>query len=191
MNEFPSYLRKRACEGDHCPVNIPTWKIIVYSMIPLMLISVGIIYIFGVRHMQKVRKREAAEDRFDALEWGDDDDAHVGSSSTQRVNSFYSNQKPGYARSATASSFSTVTPVTAQPSHKTSADDLKNPFNYQMQEYTNSMVSVPVVKDASYILPPNGDGDNWGYEDPVTQRPDRAHSPSSYSGRKQRTQGRN
>lgn len=160
-------------------------------MIPLAVIFVVVIYVFGVRHMNKVRKREEAEDRFDALDWADDDDAHAGSSSTQRVNSFYTNQKPGYARSTTASSFSTANPAAALPTKKTDVDEAKNPFNYQMEEYTNSMVSVPVVKDPSYILPPSTGEDDWGYEDPVTQRPGRAHSPASYTGRKGRAQARN
>lgn len=143
--------------------------------------------------MNKVRKREDAADRFDALEWGDDDDSRAlnGSSSTQRVNSFYTNQKPGYARSTTPSSFSTVTPGTAQSLKKGEGDDIKDPFNYQMEEYTNSLVSVPVVKNASYILPPASGYEDWGYEDPVTQKPGRAHSPASYTGRKGRTQSRN
>lgn len=172
-----SHHVKRKCEGDNCPVDIPTWKVIVFSMIPLLVITVGIIYIFGVRHMQKMRRKEEAEDRFDALDW-DDDTPVTGSSSTQRVNSFYTNQKPGYARSTTASSFSTVTPVTAQ-AIPNKADDKEDPFNYQMEQYSASMVAVPVVKDASYILPPSDDSDDWGYVDPITQRPDRTHSPKT------------
>lgn len=137
--------------------------------------------------MLKMRKREEAEDRFDALDW-DDDTPITGSSSTQRVNSFYTNQKPGYARSTTASSFSTVTPVTAQASTTLKPDDKEDPFAYQMDQYSNSMVAVPVVKDASYILPPNDDSEDWGYVDPVTQRPGRTHSPKTQgtAGRKGR-----
>jgi hypothetical protein len=167
-------LLKRDCEGENCPTDIATWKIIVYTMIPLVLVAMGVIYFFGVRNMKKMRKKEEAESRFDALDW-EDDAPFTGSSSTQRVNSFYTNQKPGYARSTTASSFSTVTPVTVQNGVK--LEDKEDPFAYQMEQYSNSMVAVPVVKDASYILPPKDDSDDWGYVDPVTQKPNRAHSP--------------
>lgn len=188
MASLASNLTKRACEGDNCPVNIATWKIIVYSMIPLIIIFAVIIYFFGVRHMNKLRKQEDAESRFDTLDW-EDEAPFTGSSSTQRVNSFYDNQKPGYARSNTASSFSTVTPSSAALNNNSlhKPDVKENPFNYQMEEYSASMVSVPVVKDASYILPPSDDSDDWGYLDPVTQKPHRTHSPKGQgAGRKNR-----
>ena len=74
-----------------------------------------------------------------------------------------------------------MTPATAATGRNTDeiASDKNNPFNYQMEELSNSMLSVPLVKDASYILPPMGDSDDWGYVDPITQRPDRAHSPTA------------
>lgn len=128
--------------------------------------------------MKKLRQKEmASEGRYNTLDW-DDDTVDVASSSTRRANSFYNNQKPGFTRSMTSSSFSTVGPQ--RPNQGTRAnDDEEGPFSYKMDEYSNSMASVPIVKGSSYILPPSDNGDDWGYQDPVTQVPGRAHSPGS------------
>lgn len=195
MTHTFNLIKRSGCTGDHCPVDIPTWKIIVFSMIPVILLSVGGIYIFGIRYWSKEQRRLAAEDRFDALDWDEDENYRAGSSSTQRVDSFYQNQKPGFARSITTSSLSTVTPVTAlngaAGSPKNAFDDKESPYAYQMEEYNHSMLSVPLVKDASYILPPTDDSEDWGYLDPVTQVPGRTHSPLSQSTGRQKLQNMN
>lgn len=146
-------------------------------MIPLIFVVAGIIYLFGIRHYRKVQKREEAADRFDALDW--DDEAPPPSTSSQRLDSFYVAQKPKYARSNTTSSLSTITQNTA---YKGQEAETKNPFNEHAEEYIVDMQAVPVVKDASYILPPSDNGDDWGYQDPVTKKPGRIHSPGMGSG---------
>lgn len=59
--------------GDGSYVNIPTWKIIVYSLIPLIVITMLLVYFLGIRKYRARVKREAAEERFDALDYDDDE----------------------------------------------------------------------------------------------------------------------
>ncbi len=68
-NGVRKFLVARGDGSQDKPVDIPAWKIIVYSMIPLSLVVTAIIY-FASRKYKATLRKEEEEDARDSLDYG-------------------------------------------------------------------------------------------------------------------------
>ncbi|ORY86902.1 hypothetical protein BCR37DRAFT_376184 [Protomyces lactucae-debilis] len=153
------------------PSDIPAWKLIVFSVGPLLFIVAVVLWFFGIRHMLKIRKREAAEQ----AEWEQfDNDQDVAG--------------PYRGKDAASGSKSDVSSIMTgsrryQPKHANdSTSDVMTLPHYETTE-SPSMVEVPFVKGATYIQAPSehyGESmKDWGYSDPKIAKPSRTQSPTN------------
>ncbi|BFZ58546.1 hypothetical protein PYCC9005_005609 [Savitreella phatthalungensis] len=151
----PSLHKRDSLGNGNSYVDIPTWKIIVFSMIPLAFIIAGLVYFLGVRRYRAIQRREAAEDRFDALDYDDDEPLDAPAKPRAYHGTSYLGPYMHGAGTSPHDSSSTIGKDAGRPLKSSGAV-------YQLGEWKGSMTDVPVVKDGDtrFIQAPPADDDH-------------------------------